>query len=224
MNKKDKKDLLSIVVPVFNEEKTLKKIYKAIKAVNFPLSIEIILVDDCSSDGSRKIIDEIAANDPCVRKVFKEKNEGKGSAVQEGIKCSKGDFIIIQDADLEYNPEDILKLLPKIMNDVADVVYGSRFSPMSSQVVRYYHYLGNCFLTTVSNLFTNIQLTDMETCYKLFRDDIIRNIRLESKRFGFEPEVTAKISKLNCRIHELPIRYHQRSYDEGKKIGIKRWF
>jgi hypothetical protein len=110
------------------------------------------------------------------------------------------------------------------MNDVADVVYGSRFSPMSSQVVRYYHYLGNCFLTTVSNLFTNIQLTDMETRYKLFRDDIIRNIRLESKRFGFEPEVTAKISKLNCRIHELPIRYHQRSYDEGKKIGIKRWF
>jgi len=213
--------MLSIIIPVYNEEKTLREVYNKITKTAFPLNIEIVLVDDASKDNSKKIIEEIAGGAENVKSIYKDQNEGKGAAIRDGIKSCAGDYIIINDADLEYDPQDILTLLPKMMCGDADVVYGSRFSPMMTKVFRYYHYLGNKVLTTASNFFTNVHLTDMETCYKLFRADIIKNIRLESKRFGFEPEITAKITKLNCRIYEFPISYNQRTYGEGKKIGFK---
>ncbi len=215
---------LSIIIPVYNEEATLKTLYQRVVSVNFPLNIEIIMVDDCSKDRSRDIIAELATEDSRIKKVFKPSNGGKGSALHEGIKEATGDYVVIQDADTEYDPQDILTLLPKMMSEEADIVYGSRFSPMRTQVFRYYHYLGNRVLTTFSNFLTNIRLTDMETCYKMFRREIIQNIKLESMRYGFEPEVTAKVAKLNVRIYEFPISYNQRSYEEGKKIGIKDGF
>ena len=215
------KKMLSIIIPVYNEENTLKEVYNKITKISFPLDIEIVLIDDASKDTSKEIIQEIAGGAENVKPIYKSQNEGKGAAIRDGIKSCTGDYIIINDADLEYEPQDILTLLPKIMGGEAEVVYGSRFSPMTTKVYRYYHYLGNKVLTTVSNFFTNVHLTDMETCYKLFKADIIKNIRLESKRFGFEPEITAKVSKLNCTIYEFPISYNQRSYGEGKKIGFK---
>lgn len=215
---------LSIIIPVYNEEKTLNDIYQQVINVSFPIEIEIIMIDDCSKDSSKKIIEDIAKKDSRVKYVLKEKNEGKGSALFAGFEKAEGDIVIVQDADLEYSPLEIPKLVQMIVDNKADVVYGSRFSSMSTQVVKFYHYLGNKFLTLISNLFTDLRLTDMETCYKAFRADIIKNIIIENKRFGFEPEITAKISKLNIRIHELPISYNQRSYSAGKKIGIKDGF
>ncbi len=212
---------LSIIIPVYNEEKTLDVLYEQISKVPFSVEVEIIYIDDCSIDNSKTIIEALAVKDPRVKMIFKDKNEGKGSALSSGIDIASGDIIVVQDADLEYDPFELPQLIQLILNDTADVVYGSRFSAVSSQVVRYGHYLGNKALTVFSNLLSDIRLTDMETCYKCFKADIVKNMVIESKRFGFEPEVTAKIAKLSIRIHELPISYNQRSYAEGKKIGVK---
>ncbi|EKD26730.1 MAG: glycosyltransferase, partial [uncultured bacterium] len=196
---------LSIVIPVYNEEKTLNIIYKKICDVKFPVDLEMIFVDDCSRDKSADIIRSIEKNDSRVKAIFKPNNSGKGSTLKQGIEQASGDIIIVQDADLEYNPAEIPALLNLIIENKADVVYGSRFSSLSSQVGRFYHYLGNKVLTMFSNFCSNIRLTDMETCYKAFRADIIKNVIIESERFGFEPEITAKVAKLCCSIHELPI-------------------
>jgi len=212
---------LSIVIPVFNEEATLEDIYREIDRVSFSIDFEIIMVDDCSGDGSKKIMEKLQKEDSRIRCIYKEKNEGKGSAIQRGFKEVSGDIVVVQDADLEYSPNEIPSLIQLIIEDKADVVYGSRFSSMSTQVVGFYHYLGNKFLTLTSNFFSNIRLTDMETCYKCFRADVIKNTVVTSRRFGFEPEITAKIARLSCRIHELPISYSQRTYSQGKKIGFK---
>jgi glycosyltransferase involved in cell wall biosynthesis len=211
---------LSIIIPVYNEVGTLKAIFQRLTDVSFPVDLEFIMVDDCSSDGSRDVITELAAKDPRIQPLFKEKNEGKSSALAAGFKQVTGDFAIVQDADLEYDPSDIPALLQLLIENRADVVYGSRFSHRNSQVVRFYHYLGNKLLTLCSNFMSDIRLSDMETCYKCFRSEIIKNIIIETKRFGFEPEVTAKIAKLELRIHEMPVTYNQRSYAQGKKIGV----
>lgn len=216
---------LSLVIPVYNEERNLEIIYQKLIQVKFPTEeVEFVFVDDCSKDSSRSIIQRLAAADPRIRTVFKETNEGKGSALKRGIEEATGDYLIIQDADMEYDPFQIPSLVSMLIDDKAEVVYGSRYSPLSTQVVRFYHYLGNKFLTILSNLMSDIHLTDMETCYKCFKSEIIKNIIIESKRFGFEPEITAKIANLHIRIHELPISYYQRSYAEGKKIKLKDGF
>lgn len=216
---------LSLVIPVYNEERSLEILYQKLIQVKFPTEeVEFIFVDDCSKDSSKSIIQKLAAADSRIRTVFKEINGGKGSALKRGIEEATGDYLIIQDADMEYDPFQIPSLVQMLLEDKADVVYGSRYSPLSTQVVRFYHYLGNKFLTILSNLMSDIHLTDMETCYKCFRAEIIKNIIIESERFGFEPEVTAKIANLHLRIHELPISYYQRSYAEGKKIRVKDGF
>ncbi len=215
---------LSLVIPVYNEERTLEILYRILSEIDFKMDLEMVFVDDCSEDSSREILKRLAAADSRIKAIFKEKNEGKGSALQRGFEEVCGDIVVVQDADLEYNPREIPSLIQLIVEDKADIVYGSRFSHMSSHVVRFYHYLGNKFLTVCSNLFSDIRLSDMETCYKCFKVEIIKNTIITSMHFGFEPEITAKISKLKLRIHELPISYNQRSYAEGKKIGIKDGF
>ncbi|MBN2145492.1 MAG: glycosyltransferase family 2 protein [Candidatus Aureabacteria bacterium] len=212
---------LSLVIPVYNEAKTLQTVYQRITDVPFSLEYEMVFVDDGSSDASPEILRKLAEKDPRIRLILKEKNGGKGSALVKGFEEARGDIIVVQDADMEYDPAEIPSLIHPIVKNKADIVYGSRYSSMSTQVVKFYHYLGNRVLTLFSNMMSDIRLTDMETCYKCFRSEIIKNIRITSMRFGFEPEVTAKIAKLNCRIHELPISYVQRSYAEGKKIGFK---
>ena len=192
---------LSIVIPVYNEEKTLRSVYQSLTQVDFRVNeVEIIFVDDCSKDHSKTIIEDLAKNDPRIRYFFKEKNEGKGSALQMGIQNTSGDIIIVQDADLEYNPEDMVPLVQLIINNKADVVYGSRFSSMSSQVCRFYHYLGNKILTVFSNFFSDIRLTDMETCYKCFRAEIIKNIIITSKTINDRLSVQRTIIR-HIKIH-----------------------
>ncbi len=219
MNKSKEKILLSVIVPCFNEIKTLEEVIKKIK--NSPIdSMEIIVVDDFSTDGSRDILKKISDED--VITVFHEKNKGKGAALSSGINIARGEIIIIQDADLEYDPNEFPQVIGPIIDGKADVVYGSRFQGgQPHRVVYYWHRLGNGFLTFLSNIFTDLNLTDMETCYKAFRSSLIKNIKIEEKRFGFEPEITAKVSKLDCRIYEVGISYYGRTYKEGKKIGWK---
>jgi len=213
---------LSVIVPVYNEERTLRDIAAAIDSV--AIAKEIIFVDDCSSDGSRAIIDELTAQ-PHVRAVYQDRNRGKGAALRAGIAAATGDIVLIQDADLEYDPEEYSRLLKPILRGDADVVYGSRFAGGESHaVIRFRHYVGNKILTYFSNLFTNLFLTDMETCYKVFRRDVIQRITIEEDRFGFEPEITAKLAKRNVRIWEVSISYKGRGYAEGKKIGWKDGF
>ncbi len=211
---------LSVVVPVFNEKETLEELIEAVKnsAVE---DLEIIVVDDCSTDGTRDLLRERIG--PLVDKVlYHEQNMGKGAALRTGFKAVTGDCVVVQDADLEYDPEEYLLLMQPIIDGKADVVYGSRFMGAGPHRVLYFwHYVGNRFLTLCSNMFTNLNLTDMETCYKMFRREIIQNVDIEENRFGFEPEVTAKIARMNCRIYEVGISYHGRSYEEGKKIGWK---
>ncbi|HOP06808.1 MAG TPA: glycosyltransferase family 2 protein [candidate division Zixibacteria bacterium] len=209
---------LSIIVPVYNELSTLEKLVAAVR--NAPVeSKEIILVDDFSTDGTRDLIkDKIEA---IVDKViYQDQNYGKGYALKTGFQHATGDIVLIQDADLEYDPRQYPMLIEPILSDQADVVYGSRFQGGGPhRVVYFWHYVGNRFLTLLSNMFTNINLTDMETCYKVFRRDLIQSIDIQENRFGFEPEITAKIARRNVRIFEVGITYYGRTYSEGKKIG-----
>ena len=214
---------LSIIIPVYNEVKTLEEILKRIKNQTH-IDKEIILIDDYSTDGSRELI-ENKLKLQVDKILLNEKNFGKGYSVRQGIKAAEGDIILIQDADLEYSPSDYDKLINPILNNNADVVYGSRFiGSDEKRVLFFWHTIGNKFLTLLSNIFTNLNLTDMENCFKVFRSDIVKNIRLNENRFGFEPEITAKVAKLNLRIFEVGVKYYGRKYNEGKKITWKDGF
>ncbi len=211
------KPKLSIVIPAYNEKDTIDEIVRRVQNVEFEK--EIIIVDDYSTDGTRDKIHKISGSN--VKKLFHDKNKGKGAALRTGFQHVSGDIVIIQDADLEYNPNEYSNLIGPILDGRADVVYGSRFLGGPHRVSFFWHYIGNKILTTLSNMLTNLTLTDMETCYKVFKADIIKSINIKSHRFGFEPEITAKLAKRKCIIYELPVSYSGRDYDEGKKIGWK---
>lgn len=209
---------LSIVIPVYNEINSIKTILESVRAVD--LEKEIICVDDYSSDGTRQLLSELACD--TIKVFYHDRNLGKGAALRTGFSKATGDIVIIQDADLEYDPQQYPKLIQPIIEGKADVVYGSRFVTGDYRRVLYFwHMLGNTFLTLMSNMLTNLNLTDMETCYKVFKKDVLEMITIEENRFGFEPEITAKISKLDIRIYEVGISYSGRTYKEGKKIGWK---
>lgn len=211
---------LSVVIPVFNEVETIEEIIRRVQASETGLEKQIIVVDDYSLDGTRAVLEKI--KDPNVKIFYHEKNMGKGAALQTGFAGAEGDIVLVQDADLEYDPREYPRLLAPILDGRADVVYGSRFlGGGPHRVLLFWHYLGNRILTTFSNMLSNLDLTDMETCYKVFKKDVLDRIKLKSKRFGFEPEVTVKCAKLKCRIYEVPISYYGRDYSEGKKIGWK---
>lgn len=210
---------LSIVIPVYNEKETIEEIIGRVEAVDVGMEKEIIVVDDGSSDGTQDILYRLAS--PKLKIISQSKNMGKGAALHEGFMKAEGDIILIQDADLEYDPKEYPRLLEPILDGRADVVYGSRFLGGPHRVLFFWHYVGNKLLTTFSNMVSNLNLTDMETCYKVFRKEVLRKIKLKSKRFGFEPEITVKLAKLKCRIYEVPISYSGRDYSEGKKISWK---
>lgn len=213
---------LSVVVPCYNETNTVLTVLAAIKMAPVPIH-EIIVVDDCSTDGTREKLQ--GNTDPLVRVIYQNKNRGKGAALRTGFSEVTGDIVVIQDADLEYDPQEYPRLLKPIVDGKADVVYGSRFFGNDAhRVVYFWHYVGNKFLTLLSNAFTNINLTDMETCYKMFRVEVLRSIRLVEDRFGIEPEFTAKVARKRWRIYEVGISYYGRTYMEGKKIGWKDGF
>ena len=212
---------LSVLIPVYNEKATVAEIVASVFAT--PYDCEIVLVDDASTDGTREVLKELATKYPKdkFRLHFHEINQGKGAALRTGLGDIRGDCVIIQDADLEYDPREYGRLLQPIEEGKADVVYGSRFLGGPHRVLFFWHYVANRFLTLLSNMLTNLNLTDMETCYKAFRSDVLRNIRLRENRFGFEPEITAKVARARCRIFEVPISYYGRDYSEGKKITWK---
>jgi glycosyltransferase involved in cell wall biosynthesis len=216
---------LSIVIPCYNEKPTIRKILAEIKAVNLgKTQKEIIVVDDCSSDGTRKILGQIAKQDKKIKLILQRYNQGKGAALKRGFLASTGDVVVVQDADLEYDPRDYKRLLYPIERGQADVVFGSRFvGGEPHRIIYYRHQVANKFLTMFSNLFTGLNLTDMETCYKMIRGDLARNLAKEfkAKRFGFEPEITARVAKSKARVYEIGISYYGRSKAEGKKIGFR---
>ena len=216
----DSQPLLSIVVPAYNEEATLSEIIARLLAVSE--AGEIVIIDDCSTDGTPAIADRLAAEHSKIKVAHHKVNAGKTEALKTGFALTTGRIVMVQDADLEYNPAEIRDLIAPIVEGHADVVYGSRFLVhRASRVLYFYHYLGNKGLTFLSNLCTNFNMTDIETCYKAFRGEIIRNMIITSSNFGFEIEVTAKIAKLGVAIYEVPISYHGRTYEQGKKIGMK---
>ena len=208
---------LTVVIPCYNEHGTIAAIVDAVGASSWPEQ-EIIVVDDCSTDGTRSILEAMSAK--IDRLILHDVNRGKGAAIRSGVAAATGDAVIIQDADLEYDPGEYGKLLEPIVQGKADVVYGSRFiGAEPHRVLYFWHRMGNGFLTLLSNMFTNLNLTDMETCYKVFRREVIQGIRIEEDRFGFEPEITAKVARSGFRVYEVGISYHGRTYEEGKKIG-----
>ena len=217
--------LLSVVIPCYNEKNTIETVLDAVRNCGVK-NTEIIVVDDCSQDGTRDLL-QGELRGKIDRLIFHKYNQGKGAALAKGFQAATGDVVVIQDADLEYDPKDFVRLLEPFVSGRkdADVVYGSRYARGEKYMIkRFYHTAGNKFLTLMSNLFTDLGLTDMETCYKMFRRELIQSIEIEEKRFGFEPEITAKIAKKRCRIYEMPISYYPRSYNEGKKIGVKDGF
>jgi glycosyltransferase involved in cell wall biosynthesis len=210
--------ILSIIIPVYNEKETINDIIDAVVAT--PYRKEIIIVDDCSTDGTRNILTKIKKDG--LKVYMHDKNQGKGAALQTGFSHATGDIILIQDADLEYDPQEYSTLINPILEGKADVVYGSRFAGHGAHRVLYFwHYMGNRFLTFLSNLFTNLNLTDVETCYKAFTREAIAGVKIKEKRFGFEPEITAKMARKKLRIYEVPISYYGRTYEEGKKVTWK---
>ena len=216
---------LSIVIPIYNEAATILELLTLVDGIHVGMDKEFVLVDDCSQDGTRDILRKVAADHPTWRVLFHEVNQGKGAALRTGFAAATGDFVIIQDADLEYDPREYPLLLRPLMENRADVVFGSRFQGGGPhRVCFFWHYLGNKFLTTFSNMMTNLNLTDMEVCYKVFRREVLRTLQLRENRFGFEVEITAKVAKGKWRIFEVPISYYGRSYEEGKKITWKDGF
>lgn len=209
---------LSVVIPVYNEKDTIREILRRVQDVELPK--EIIVIDDCSTDGTREILQSLPPSDN-VKILFQPRNMGKGAALRAGFGQVSGDIVIIQDADLEYDPAEYPELIRPILQNKADVVYGSRFLSGPHRVLFFWHSVGNRVLTTLSNMLTDLNLTDMETCYKVFRADVLKKIKLRENRFGIEPEFTAKIAKARCRIYEVPISYAGRDYSEGKKISWK---
>ncbi|HPH94734.1 MAG TPA: glycosyltransferase family 2 protein [Anaerolineaceae bacterium] len=215
---------LSVIVPAYNEEKTIEKVLQALQE-KVPQVTEIIVVDDGSRDQTAALVEKAAAADGRIRLIRQPQNQGKTAALRTGFAASTGDIVIVQDADLEYDPADIQHVIDPILEDKADVVFGSRFLVRRAARILYFrHYMANRFLTFCSNLLTDINFSDVETCYKAFRGDIIRKMIITSSGFGFEIEVTAKIAKLGCRVYEVPISYYGRTYQEGKKIGWKDGF
>ncbi len=232
---------VSVLIPVYNERLYIEELLKRVQSVDIEgVDIEIIVVDDCSTDGTREILEGIVHrqadqeikssrathtnnifNFERIKIIFQDRNQGKGAALRRAFQEAKGDVSIIQDADLEYDPNEYRNLLEPIQRGLADVVYGSRFLGGPHRVLYFWHYIGNKFLTLISNMFTNLNLTDMETCYKVFRRDVLTGIEIKQDRFGFEPEITAKVARKKARIYEVPISYYGRTYEEGKKIGWK---
>ncbi len=216
---------LSIVIPVYNEAATIARIVEMVRSVDVGMEKEILLVDDCSSDGTRDVLQRLGETQADLKVLFHGVNQGKGAALRTGFGAATGDVVLIQDADLEYDPHEYPRLLKPIVDGHADVVYGSRFlGGGAHRVVFYWHYLGNQLLTTLSNMTTNLNLTDMEVCYKVFKREVIQSIPLRENRFGFEVEITAKIARRKLKIYEVPISYYGRDYSEGKKIGWRDGF
>ena len=226
--------MISLVVPVYNENATLEELLRRVVAVDMPK--ELVIVDDCSTDGSREILTRLAdrgldalsgahpRNENRLQVLFQEQNQGKGAALRRGFAAATGHIVVVQDADLEYDPREIPRLVAPILEGHADVVFGSRFIGESRRVLYYWHAVVNWGLTTLSNMTSGLNLTDMETCYKAFRRELIQSIQIEEDRFGFEPEITAKVARAGARVYEVPISYHGRTYEEGKKIGWKDGF
>jgi glycosyltransferase involved in cell wall biosynthesis len=208
--------VLSVLIPIYNESQTIREIVDRVREV--PVRKELICVNDCSTDGSREVLDELLQEGLVDRVIHQPVNRGKGAAIRTALEASRGDIVIVQDADLEYDPQDWPVLLEPLLDGRADAVFGSRFLGGTHRVLYFWHSVGNAVLTTLSNMLTNLNLTDMETCYKAVRGDLARSLRLSADRFGFEPEITARLSRANARIYEVPISYSGRTYAEGKKI------
>jgi len=213
---------LSIIIPAYNEKETIQRVVDSVMAVPIKLAREIVIVDDCSRDGTREILERLQPPaGAALRVVMHDKNQGKGAAIRTGLQHVTGDIVLVQDADLEYDPSDFPVLLEPILSGRADVVFGNRFHGGTHRVLYFWHYQANLFLTTLCNMITNLNLNDMEVGYKVFRSEVMKKVKLTANRFGFEPEITIKVARLKCRIYEVPISYHGRTYEEGKKITWK---